>query len=174
MIPPSSTTPLQPLPEQRTTVAPYGWLRRHAALVTAVAPFASGGAAWLAGVLGGVDPIKAFQQLGAPVATIVLLVCALVWTYVIHIPQIVSAAEKTRQLLLAAQAAEIAEIVRTHSLDREAWLSTTREQAEESKQQRRVLEELAQRMGRLEETLSEVPTSPGSPRHAPTSRLGRG
>lgn len=166
-VPPSSSTPLRPLPSQRTQVAPYGWLRRHAGIVGAAAPLVSGGAAWAAGVIQGVDPIRAFKELGVPVAVIVLLAAALVWTLLVYIPQITAAAERTRQLLIEAQAAEIREIVGSHAEDRAAWLAT--QQAMQSTLQDLAVSvrEMGTRLGRLEEALGEAPTAPAAPAHKP-------
>lgn len=168
--PPSSTTPLRPLPSQRTAVAPYSWLRRHSGAVAAVAPVLTGGAAWAAGVLQGVDPVRAFRELGAPVATIVLLAAALAWTYLVYLPQIGATAEKTRQLLLEAQAAEITQIVQSHADDRAAWLTTQQELQVTLRDLAGSVREMSARLGRLEDALGEAPTSPGAAAHRPALR----
>lgn len=159
-ISPSAATPGRPLPSQKTQVAPYGWLRRHAGIVGAAAPLVSGGAAWAAGVIQGVDPIRAFKELGVPVAVIVLLAAALVWTLLVYIPQITAAAERTRQLLIEAQAAEIREIVASHAEDRQAFLSTQQEMLQE-------LRRIGERIGRLEDAFGEAPTQPAAEAHRP-------
>ncbi len=170
--PPSAATPLRPLPSQRTQVAPYGWLRRHLGGVAAVAPLLSGAAAWAAGVVGGVDPVKAFQQLGVPVATMVLMASALAWTYLVYIPGLGAVAEKTRQLLLDAQSAEITQIVQSHAEDRAAWLSTQQEQSALLRELAQESRALATRMARLEDALQNEPTHPAAPAAAGLRPLG--
>ena len=100
---PSSDTPVTEstdLPSEKTQVAPYPWMRRHMGQVAAAAPILTAAASWGVGMLGGLDPVKAFGQLGAPMGFVVLLVMALVWTYTVHIPRRDEAAEKTRQAQL--------------------------------------------------------------------------
>lgn len=171
-IPPSAATPGRPLPSQKTQVAPYGWLRRHGGIITAAAPLVSGGAAWAAGVIQGVDPIRAFKELGVPVAVIVLLAAALVWTFLVYIPQITAAAERTRQLLIEAQAAEIREIVSSHAEDRAAWLATQQAMQSTLHDLASSVREMGMRLGRLEEALGEAPTAPAAPAHKPGAQPG--
>lgn len=134
---PSAATPTS-LPSERTQVAPYSWLRRHMGAVAAVAPVLSAAVSWGVGLLGGMDPVKAFGQLGAPMGFVVLLVMALVWTFTVHIPRQAEQAEKTRQ----AQLTDAAE-------DRALFRDTMHEVSNG-------LKDVAARLGTVEQTLVRI------------------
>lgn len=131
----STETPVRPLPSEHTQVAPYSWLRRHMGAVAAITPALSAAVSWGIGMLGGLDPVKAFGQLGAPMGFVVLLVMALVWTYTVHIPRRDEGAEKTRQ-------AQLADAAEDRTLFRETMTSVTGR-----------LEDVAYRLGSVEQTL---------------------
>jgi hypothetical protein len=157
--------PLPPLPAERTAVAPYSWVRRHLGQLVPILPLISGFIAWGVGVLRGVDPVQALQQLGIPVAMIALEAMALAWTYLVYIPQRAKAEEATRQALLQAQAEEHAAILASHAEDRAAFLEGNREIA-------KGLGALVEQMKGLDVRLVSVekavrgagePTEPGAP-----------
>ncbi len=184
MIPPPIPDDEPPVsPSSRTQVEPTSWLGRHFGPTAGIVSFVSGLIAWGGGMFKGLDPIESFNRLGLPVAMIVALICALAYTFVKYIPDrdaaAAASAERTRQLLIEAQAAEIREIVASHREDRTAWLSTQQamqatlsELAASSARKNKLLEELVTRVGRLEVAMSEAPTQPGAEAHRPVAGAG--
>lgn len=163
----SAETPLRPptpFPSEKTQVAPYPWLRRHMGLVATMAPVLSAGATWAIGMLGGMSPVDAFKQLGAPAAAVVVLVMFIVWTYTVFIPRESEKAEKQRQSQLA-DAADDRALFRDTMLQQADVL---REHAEVLKDVSASVKDVASRLGSVEKVLGRIDRQgPASCRHQP-------
>lgn len=170
-ISPSSETPLPPLREERTSVAPYPWLKRYWSAVISIVPLLGGFLAWAEGhVLEGMKPAEAIRRLGVPTAIALGAVLFAVYLVAIWVPQRDALKEASRQRSLddakereerAAHERQL--LMESHAADRAAWLATQKEQTAALSEIAAQMKTFGQRLGALEAALAEAPTSPGAP-----------
>lgn len=189
MLSPSARTPAPPLPlpplrEERTSVAPYPWLRRWWAAIASVVPLLGGFMAWAEGhLLEGMRPAEAIRRLGVPTAIALGAVLFVVYLIAIWVPQRDALKEASRQRALddarereERSAHERQLLMESHAADRAAWLATQQEQTATLAEIATQMHNLGARLDGLERavrrTRGEETTDPAAPAARSPAGLG--